>query len=698
MLLWGMINYASTPQQLFENYKVAADSDKASIANELMLTLKSEDVTDTALCFNKNSDIHVMDFHVYYLMGAYFYSKQLYDSAYACSQTALEHNIDSISNKALRECLTKVWEVQKNYHAQESERHDNLLRAENDNQKKMLYYTIFIFILAVLLMAALLATLYHSLRNRTKANALMQSHQSTQLDFFTKVAHEFRTPLTLIIGLSDNIENGRAASQEEVKKAAQTIRRNGYHMQRLTNQLLDLARLRSDYDKPEWHHANIVAYTDMIVGSFDELAKRSGITLHYLPAQKETDVAFVPDYYIKILNNLISNSIKYTPKGGNVLVTTSVEKDTFTLTVTDTGIGIHEEKMPHIFDDFYTSNVHPTDVSTGVGLALVKQMIDRIGGTIDVKSTEGKGTSFIINIPLREEKDTYPYYAVEGDIRQPKNEDDIISSPTFDDDDSDYDKTKPRILIVEDNAEVIDYIGSLLHDKYSIIYAHDGKEGLKIASEQVPDLIVSDLMMPGCDGLQLCRQIRASQLLSHIPFIIVTAKTSESDRIVGLQAGADAYITKPFNPDVLCVRVEQLIAQRQQLRDSYSKAIQNNETEQSSITLSENDIDFIQRVSNAVRNEMASGNVDVETIASIMCLSSKQLRRKIFAITGETTVAFIMRVRLEEAHNMLINNPDISVAEVAMKCGFEDGGYFTKAFKQQYKMTPTQMRKSQKSM
>ena len=328
-----------------------------------------------------------------------------------------------------------------------------------------------------------------------------------------------------------------------------------------------------------------------------------------------------------------------------------------------------------------------------MGLALVKQMVDLVGGKIDVVSTVGKGTSFKITLPLPAKTDNYPHYEVESDKSQPLADEVSKQTPNFEDDE-DENRNKPRILIVEDNDDVIDYIGSLLHEKYNIIYAKNGKEGLRMASEHVPDLIVSDLMMPLSDGLQLCREIRASELLSHIPFIMVTAKITEEDRIMGLQAGADAYITKPFNPNVLDVRVEQLITQRQILRERYSQAMQDNTSTTDNVNLSDSDRSFIERVTNAVRSEMVAGNVDVETIASIMCLSSKQLRRKIFAITGETTVAFIMHIRLEEARNMLVNKPDITVAEVAMKCGFEDGGYFAKAFKQQFKITPSQMRKS----
>lgn len=683
---------AVTSSDLFYKYKQAGDEEKTAIANELMKQLKKEGVTDSLFYFGEQVSDHKVDFQVYNLMATSYSNRELYDSAYICCQMALNQTDKVICTNTYRKFLDKMWEIQHSYHAKDIAMHEQLLKEENENQKSKMRNTIIIFTLALLLLASLLVTVYHSLRNRIKANAMMKSHNDMKLDFFTKVAHEFRTPLTLIIGLSDNISSGRASTPEEVKRASQIIKHNGYQMQRLTNQLLELARMRSDFHKLDWCHGNIVAYTQMIVDSFTELAKDDGITLHYLPAQKEADVAFVPDFHNKILNNLISNSIKYTPSGGNILVETSVDGNQLHLSVTDTGYGIPEDKMDHIFDEFYTSNLRKSNISSGVGLALVKQMVDCVGGKINVMSTVGKGTRFIINLPLPSKTENYPHYELENNKPQSQMPEPEKPAPVPEDDD-DEGRHKPRILIVEDNKDVKDYIGSLLHDKYNIIYAQDGKEGLRIANEQVPDLIVSDLMMLLSDGLQLCREIRASELLSHIPFIMVTAKTTEEDQILGIQAGADAYITKPFNPNVLDVRVEQLIAQRQKLRERFSKAIKDNTSTPANVELSDTDRTFIEHVTNVVRHEMAAGNVDVETIASIMCLSSKQLRRKIFAITGETTVAFIMHIRLEEARNILVNDPDIAVSEVAMKCGFEDGGYFAKAFKQKYKITPSQMRK-----
>lgn len=578
----------------------------------------------------------------------------------------------------------------------EDEAQDNTFFKKMDKgERQTVVLFIIIFILPLLLMAVLLGFAYKSLHDRKKANKAMNNLQQLQQDFFTKVAHELRTPLTVIIGFSDNIETGRASTEEELKKAAQVIKRNGYHMQRLTNQLLDLSKIKSDYNKMEWKRGDIVRYTEMIVESFCDLAKKRNISLDYIPAQKEAEIAFVPDYYNKVLYNLIANSLKYTNEGGHIFVSTSLESHHFVISVTDTGIGIKAEILPHLFEEFYTNDQFPTSVSTGVGLALVKQIVDLLKGEIKVKSTEGKGTTFTITTPLRECHSDIPYYTMGIEAYKPQEEDDIIMEPTFDDDPEN--KSKPKILIVEDNADVIEYIGSLLCHKYAIIYARDGEEGFEIAKQQVPDLIISDLMMPKFDGYELCKQVRNSALLSHIPFIMITAKVTEEERIKGLDAGADAYLVKPFNANVLLVRVDKLISQRQQLRELYSKSMLSKDTSIIENPLSKSDQAFLDQISTLVRTQMMQGQVNVESIASQLCLSSKQLRRKLYALTGETTVAYIMQIRLADAHKMLMDDPAMPVSEVAIRCGFEDGGYFTKAFKQQYGMTPTQMRQGKNS-
>ena len=575
------------------------------------------------------------------------------------------------------------------YHNQETEQRNELLSKENKAHKRHIRLSMIIFLLAVTLLVTLISVLYHVVRSKEKANAMMREHQKMRLDFFTKITHEFRTPLTVIIGLSDNIEGGRASTPDDIRKAAGVIKRSGYHMQRLTNQLLDISKFRSDHHSAiDWRRGDIVAYTEGIIDGFTSLAKSRGIGLHYLPEQQSAHIAFAPDYYNKIVYNLISNSLKFTNEGGNVMLTTSVADGKLNITITDTGVGISAESLPHIFEEFYTGHDTPSRISSGVGLSLVKQVVDLLGGTITARSTEGKGSTFSVVLPADDSHD-YPPLEPETDIIRPDTVDDIV---VVDNDEQEDDPSKPKVLIVEDNADVLEYIGSLFASDYTVLYAHDGERGLQEAKAQVPDLIISDLTMPGLDGIELCQAVRSDQLLSHIPFIMVTARSDDDNRLKSLKTGADAYLTKPFNADELLVLTERLITQTRMLRERFSQAIVGGQLPEKS-QLPDSERAFLDHIRDVVLSEMTIGNTDVETIASKLCLSSKQLRRKVYAITGETTVAYIMQIRLDAARKMLLDQPGIPVAEVAMQCGFEEGGYFTKAFKQQYGVTPTQIRK-----
>ncbi len=566
------------------------------------------------------------------------------------------------------------------------------LQNESKALKRTIILLSIIFIIIILSMAMFIGFAYMSMHKRTREKTNAKPNTNLHQDFFSKMSDAFRTPLNMIIGLSENIENGKADTEEKMKKTVQIIKRNSYYIQRLSDQIIDLTKLYSNFNDMEWKRGDIIQYTKLIVDSFSDLAKQRNISLEYQHTMEEFVTAFVPDYYDKVLYNLISNSLKYTNGGGHIIVSTSFEDNNLIVKVSDTGIGIKKELLPHIFEDFHTSLQYHSNVGTGLGLVLVRSIVNVLNGNIKVDSEEGKGTTFTITTPIVENNDKLQYLSLKNEVYKPKDEDDIIMDTTTDDDPEN--KSKPKILIVEDNVDVIEHAIGILHQNYSIIYAKDGKDGLTKAKQQVPDLIISDLMMPNFDGYELCRQVRSSTLLSHIPFIMISSNTSEEARIKGLKFGADAYFSKPFNAEVLIVRISQLISQRKQLRELFSKNLIFKEKTSIENPLNKNDQEFLERVASIVRKQMLQGQVNVESISSQLCLSSKQLRRKLYALTGETTVAYIMQIRLAEAHKILINNPEMTIFNVALKCGFEDGGYFSKAFKQQYGITPTQLRQN----
>ena len=333
------------------------------------------------------------------------------------------------------------------------------------------------------------------------------------------------------MGLSNDI-GGDEDCKDDIRDKAKTIERQGHRLLNLINQLLDIAKVKSSMGNANWRNGNITAYITMIAESFREYAKIRKINLTFIP--KETVVMdFVPDYITKLISNLLANAIKFTPEYGRVSITMWRRGNTLLLDIIDTGKGMDKESQDHVFELYYQAEGDTQHIGAGIGLALVKQIVDAINGTIAVESTPGAGTAFHISLPIhnrvskkadREMASTVPLIE--------ENTEEVLP---LGDDNSNEGNDDCRILVVEDNHDVADYIGSHLKDSYSIYYAANGQEGLQKALETVPNLIITDLMMPEMNGLDLCRHIRGNDIINHVPIIIISAKASEEERIKGLE-------------------------------------------------------------------------------------------------------------------------------------------------------------------
>lgn len=468
----------------------------------------------------------------------------------------------------------------------------------------------------------------------------------------------------------------------------QTIIRQGDHLLSLVNQLLNISKVRSSIEEPNWRTGDIVAFIRMIVENFQIFAQQKHLNLIFVPQQTFLQADFVPEYFRKIIHNLLSNALKYTPKGGHVYITTTEENNNLVIQIADSGKGIDKQDLPHIFETFYQGNNSCMDMGTGVGLSLAKQMVETMGGQITVKSAVGKGTVFFVTLPLKHGASQWEEW-IPGEPE--KNLTPSVPTPDPASSESGTSGADPAtILLVEDNQDVAFYIGGLLKDRYRLLYARDGKEGLEKAAEYMPDLILTDLMMPGMDGFDLCREIRSSIVLNHIPIIIITAKSEDVDKVQGLEAGADAYLLKPFNSDELHVRIAKLLEQRRVLREKYSRALRNNCP--GSVKLLPADQAFMDRLTDIVYSQLSDTALNSDKIAEKMCMSKSQLNRKVRVITGSNTTTYILHVRMEKAKRMLSSN-DMPIGDIAMQCGFEDAGYFGRVFKQTFGMTPSQYRK-----
>ena len=582
---------------------------------------------------------------------------------------------------------------------------NNKLRLERSTR----YAGYIIFGIIAILLIGIIALLIHARRLRARSHAALKKLNAMRESFFTNITHEFRTPLTVILGLSHDLRHDEANSNE-VRETGATIERQGTRMLHLINQLLDISKMRSAIGQPEWRSGNIVAYIGMIMETFDEYAQKRGVKLQFIARESEVETDFVPDYTNKVVSNLLSNALKFTPEFGKITVSAFRKDEYFCLDVADTGRGIPATSLPHIFEPFYQSdNTAADNCGSGVGLALVDQIIKSLGGTISAESTEGKGTTFHIVLPIKHDTATAAYdnatignaepYITEPDGAQPADATEQADACN-----------ETSILIIEDNADVAAFIGKRLGDKHNVLFAPNGEQGLAIAKEKLPDAIVTDLMMPQMDGIELTKKLRADVLTCHIPIIIVTAKVTEKDRITGLEAGADAYMTKPFNSDELLTRVDKLLEQRRILRQKFSQDyIIGEQQQQDSPTPTETparpaspssqtapansplDLRFINRLTDSIYLLLnANKPADVNAVAEKMNMSYSQLYRKLSTLTGMTPVQYIQRVKVAKAKRMLRLHPEKSLNFVAEQCGFSDYSNFVRAFRNVLNQTPTQ--------
>ncbi len=547
------------------------------------------------------------------------------------------------------------------------------------------------FILFIMLVA--LGFLWYAFRMKSRSQRVMRHMENVRNSFFTNITHEFRTPLTVILGLSEQLQKGKL-TQEEQKQGLATIVRQGKSLLELVNQLLDISKIKSELGPPEWRNGDSVAYMRMVMENYRAYSRQKQIELRFIPAETVIMMDFVPEYFCKITRNLLSNAFKYTPKGGSILVTMKQKEERLMLCVTDSGMGISKEDIPNIFNPFYQGVNSKEGLSTGIGLPLVRQIVESMGGDINVESMPGKGTTFTVSLPLKHGSTAWKAWTTEELSEEKGCMAECFDTNNFSDIQATSETSEsPLVLIVEDNEDISYYIGRLLKEKYRLLYARDGEEGLEKANEFIPDLIITDLMMPQKDGYELCREVRKSEQLNHIPIIIVTAKNNDSDRIEGLDAGADAYLLKPFNPDELHIHVQHLLKQRRMLREKYSRAT--NECEKQAVELSLNDKNFLMRLNDVIYSMLSNHDLSSDIVADRMCMSLSQLNRKVKIITGFSTSGYVLQMRLDKSKRLLAST-ETPIGDIALKCGFPEISYFSRIFKQTFQMTPSQYRKSNK--
>lgn len=556
---------------------------------------------------------------------------------------------------------------------------------ESEKHRESLRVSIFVgVIVAVVLLAIVLFLIYLVYLQRLRSR-MMRQVEKLRTGFFTNITHELRTPLTVILGLSRNISEDESLP-EKTRLEGSAVERQGNQLLTLINQLLDISKVRSALGEPDWRHGDMTAFIGMIIDGYREYAREKEIDLQYV-TDRPVEADFVPDYVNKILNNLLSNAFKFTPANGRVRVNVTSDGDDVTITVADTGKGIPKENLAHVFDPFYQGEYEGGNIGTGVGLALVWQIVRSVDGEVSVKSEPDKGSAFTVRLPKRHGDGKWKPL----ETREPKPIFALTTEESGIEDRVTGEENRTRLLIIEDNNDVARYIGSQISDEYDIFFASDGRHGLEKAREIVPDLMITDLMMPEMDGLEVCRSVRADELISHVPIIVITAKVTDADRVKGLEAGADAYLGKPFNGDELRVRIRKLLEQRRFLREKFSKALA--EGKEAEVQHTDADNRFLSKTVDAVYLLMDKQQLDVNALADKLCLSPRQFHRKITGLTGETPMAFVMQIRMKRAKQLLDSKPEWSIDEVAERCGFDHYSGFYHAFKKMFGISPSQYRR-----
>ncbi len=534
-----------------------------------------------------------------------------------------------------------------------------------------------------------------NLKNELKVEKV-ESDSLRQLDqlktrFFANISHEFRTPLTLILGQVESVLSSNIGVKEKGK--LHIANRNARRLLTLINQLLDISKIEAGGMKLNAGQHNIVSFLKSLFYSFESLAESKRITLKFESPYEYIPVIYEPDKMEKVFYNLISNAFKFTPSGGEIKVKVNTINPVFAeICFIDTGRGIPADRISKIFDRFYqgdNSNTREYE-GTGIGLALARELIELHKGEISVKSKVDEGTVFTILLPLADVNE--PEQAADNDITGITLPDISIpasGSPQEDlneEESVDYIKNREIILIVEDNIDVRNYIREQLEDDYRIIEASDGQEGMIAALETIPDLILSDIMMPKMDGYEFSSAIRKDEKTSHIPIIMLTAKAGIDEKIEGLETGIDDYLTKPFNARELRVRVKNLILQRKELRKKFSNATVIKPSEVSALDA---DQKFLQKTIKIIENHFEDEQFGVERLAEEAGVSVSQLNRKLKALIDQPAGQLIRSLRLQRAADLLVRNAG-SVAEICYQVGFADQSYFSRAFKKQFGCSPSE--------
>lgn len=540
-------------------------------------------------------------------------------------------------------------------------------------------------LLGGVIIALLIGLIVYIYRTIILRRELEEQATNAKLQFFTNISHELRTPLTLIADPIEHIVNDKNLTKQQ-RNMLQIVEKNVSILMRLVNEILDFRKIQNKKMELTLSEFELTRYLKEWASTFESIATKRKIKVDLITS---APIRLCADIYKveRICYNLLSNALKYTSEGGSITIKAKSTDETVEICIKDTGKGIAKEDIKHIFDRFYQVRNSNKD-GTGIGLAIVKAFTELQGGTAKVESEVGKGSEFTITLPKRVAGDNFQpaeeTYTMNDFLDESSAVTDISTENKVSKITSDRQEDKPRVLVIDDNADIRAYATALLGDEYDVMEVSDGSEGLKKAVREVPDVVVCDVMMSGMDGLECCKYLKSDSLTCHIPVILLTAKTLDEHRAEGYAYGADAYLTKPFNGNVLKARIKNLITNRKLMKIVFGNDAQQEPME--AIAQSA-ESQFVEKFRTIIQGNLGNSDLNVETISHEMGISRAQLYRKIKSITGISPNDIIREARMKRA-DRLLETTDKSVSEIAYEVGFSSPSYFTKCYREFFGRTP----------
>ena len=591
------------------------------------------------------------------------------------------------------ENLDNIFELETKYNVENIERENNILRSKNElteqqkiNQRNQL--------LGGIGLTTMIGIFFFFLyRNRQKTAKKLLELNKAKSNFFANISHEFRTPLTLISGPVQK-QLKRENLPEDDRHNFEMMDRNSSRLLSLVDQLLDISKIEAGSLKLRISKSEIMPFLGSLCDSFTFSAKQKHIDYVFYTNETSNDTYFDKDIIEKIVVNLLSNALKYTPNNGSIICNTIVKDNHMYFTIKNTGKGFSKEELKNIFERFYQINENSRGV--GIGLALVKELVSLHKGKIAVESVPNEWTTFEVMLPINRAS-----FKAGEIFLTPGNKTDVIDESIMEKSittialeaaSEQINEESPILLIVDDNEDIRAYVTNLFKDNYRVLIAKNGQIGSELAIENIPDIIISDIMMPVKNGIELCNTLKIDERTSHIPIILLTAKAGDEHKIEGLETGADDYITKPFNEELLKLRVEKLIESRRKLQERYSQEVI---LRPKDIAVTSIDEQFLERLQKVLDQKLVESSFNVEEFSKAVGMSRMQLHRKLKALTGLSATEFVRSQRLKLAAQLL-KKSEINVSQVGYSVGFNDHAYFSKCFKEMYHCTPSEYIKTTK--